>query len=70
MEPDNKKTEAAAVASLIELTVDSWRFSRLFLKLLNMLNAGERGRYESQIRYFLKKMVENLDAAGMRLVQC
>lgn len=54
--------------SLIDIAVESWRFSRLFARVVNKLDAGEAGRYVNQLRYFQKKMEESLDAAGLKLV--
>ena len=54
--------------SLIEVAVESWRFSRLFGKVVNKLDAGEAGRYLSQLRYFQKKVEDNLGSSGLRLV--
>ena len=54
--------------SLINIAVESWRFSRLFSRVLNKLDAGEAGRYVNQLRYFQKKVEESLDAGGLKLV--
>lgn len=54
--------------SLIDVAVESWRFSRLFGKVVNKLDAGEAGRYLSQLRYFQKKVEDNLASSGLRLV--
>ena len=54
--------------SLIEIAVESWRFSRLFSRVVNKLDAGEAGRYVNQLRYFQKKVEESLDASGLKLV--
>lgn len=54
--------------SLIDIAVESWRFSRLFSRVVNKLDAGEAGRYINQLRYFQKKVEENLDASGLKLV--
>jgi hypothetical protein len=54
--------------SIIYLSGESWRFSRLFSRLLTKLDAGEGGRYTNQYRYYLKRLEENLEKAGMRLV--
>lgn len=53
---------------LLNIAVESWRFSRLFARVVNKLDAGEAGRYVNQLRYFLKRVEENLDAAGFKLV--
>jgi len=54
--------------SLIDVAVESWRFSRLFTRVVNKLDAGEVGRYQNQLRYFLKKVEENLEINGLKLV--
>lgn len=54
--------------SLINIAVESWRFSRLFARVVNKLDAGEAGRYLNQLRYFQKKVEENLDASGLKFV--
>ncbi|MDL1959237.1 MAG: hypothetical protein LWX01_06080 [Deltaproteobacteria bacterium] len=54
--------------SLIDLAVESWRFSRLFSRLLDKLDAGESSRYVNQHRFYLKRLIENLKQAGIRLV--
>lgn len=54
--------------SLIDVAVESWRFSRLFARVVNKLDAGEAGRYQNQLRYFLKKVEENLEGNGLKLV--
>jgi hypothetical protein len=54
--------------SLIDIAVESWRLSRLFSRVVNKLDAGEAGRYVSQFRYFQKKVEENLEANGLKLV--
>ena len=54
--------------SLIEIAIESWRFSRLFVRLLAKLDAGESARYLNQYRYYLKKLDESLETSGMRIV--
>jgi len=54
--------------SLIDISVESWRFSRLFARLISKLDAGEGARYISQYRYYLKRLEENLESAGLTLV--
>lgn len=54
--------------SLMEVAVESWRFSRLFSRVVNKLDAGEAGRYVNQLRYFQSKVKESLDASGLKLV--
>ncbi len=54
--------------ALIEVAVESWKFSRIFARVINKLDAGESARYVNQLRYFQKKVEQNLDAAGLKLV--
>jgi hypothetical protein len=54
--------------SLIEIAVESWRFSRLFARMAGRLDAGEAARYMNQLRYFQRKVEESLDASGLKLV--
>jgi hypothetical protein len=54
--------------SLIDIAVESWKFSRVFARAVNKLDAGEANRYASQLRYFQKRVEQNLDAAGLKLV--
>ena len=54
--------------SLIDIAVESWRYSRLFGKVVSRLDAGESGRYINQLRYFQKKVEENLESSGLKLV--
>jgi hypothetical protein len=54
--------------SLLDIAVESWRFGRLFDRLLTKLDAGEQGRYRGQFRWFQRKLEESLNVAGMRVV--
>ena len=56
------------IDSLQDIAVESWRFVRLVDKLLMQLDAGERGRYQNQVRFFLRKLETNLASAGLKLV--
>jgi len=68
MPSDENNFAAQAENSLIEIAVESWKFSRIFARVVNKLDAGEASRYVNQLRYFHKKIEENLDAAGLKLV--
>jgi hypothetical protein len=54
--------------SLVEMAVESWRFTKLFAKVISKLDAGENARYISQMRYFQKKVEESLEANELKLV--
>jgi hypothetical protein len=61
---DNEQMEQ----SLIDIAVESWRFSRLFAKIVSKLDAGESGRCINQFRYFQKKVEQSLESNGLKLV--
>jgi hypothetical protein len=54
--------------ALIDASVESWRFARIFGRVLTKLDAGEAPRYANQARYFLKKIEEGLQAFGLSMV--
>lgn len=54
--------------ALISMAVESWRFARVFDRLLMKLDAGEQNRFKSQFRWFIKKVEEALDQADLRIV--
>ncbi len=54
--------------SLVNIAVESWRFAKLFDRLLSKLDAGEGARFINQYRYYLKRLEDNLEQAGLRLV--
>lgn len=68
MPPHDDEDYARLEQSLIDIAVESWRFSRLFGRVVSKLDAGESGRYVNQLRYFQKKVDESLDANGLKLV--
>ena len=64
----NTTTPEAMRDAVISMAVESWRFGRVFDRLLTKLDAGEQNRYKSQFRWFLKKVEEALDQANLRIV--
>ena len=54
--------------SLIDIAVESWRFLRLFSRLITKMDAGEGARYVNQIRYFQKKLEDSLELSGLSIV--
>lgn len=53
---------------LIDISIEGWRFTRVFGRLLDKLDAGEATRYANQARYFHKKIDDGLSAFGLRIV--
>ena len=65
---DVEKADAPATAALIDLAVDSWKFARLFTRVISKLDAGEQARYANQMRFFQKRIDNAAEAAGARIV--
>lgn len=65
-------TETASSESLrqpfIDITVDSWRFAKVFARLVERLEPTEASRYANQLRYFLKKLDDSAAKAGVKIV--
>lgn len=59
---------ADANAALINLIVDSWKFSRLFTRVISKLDAGEQARYANQMRFFQKRIDSAAEMVGARIV--
>lgn len=55
-------------AAIISMAMESWRFSKVFDRLLIKLDAGEQKRYKSQLRWFMKKVEESLEQVDLRIV--
>lgn len=53
---------------LIMMSVECWRFAKVFERLVTKLDAGEQSRYKSQYRWFIKKLEEALDSGELRIV--
>ena len=51
--------------AVISMAIESWRFARVFDRLLLKL---EQNRYKSQFRWFIKKVEEALEQADLKLV--
>ncbi len=64
---DEKKIETFE-GPLIDVVIESWRFSRTFGRVLSKLDAGEAARYQSQLRFYLKRLDEALASAGLKIV--
>ena len=68
MTTDQSNEREQLERSLIDMAVESWRFARLFDRLVSKLDAGEGSRYVNQLRYFQKKLEDSLEASGMKIV--
>ena len=53
---------------LVDMAVEAWRFGKVVGRMMAKLDAGEKGRYVNQFRWFLKKTEETLGRSGLRIV--
>ena len=65
---DVEKADVPATTALIDLAVDSWKFARLFTRVISKLDAGEQARYTNQMRFFQKRIDSAAEVAGARIV--
>ena len=54
--------------SILNMAIESWRFGKVFKKIMTKLDAGEQTRYKSQYRWFSKKVEEALERTGFRII--
>lgn len=60
--------ESSITAGLIDLVLDSWKFARLFNRVISKLDAGEQSRYANQMRFFQKRVESAAEVAGVKIV--
>lgn len=53
---------------IINMAIETWRFGRVSERLLTKLNTGEQQRYQTQLRWFEKKLEEFLVQVGWQIV--
>lgn len=53
---------------VIGIAIETWRFRRVFERMLTKLEVGEQQRYKSQLRWFEKKLEEFLARVGWQIV--
>ena len=61
-------SQKKAIEAMIEMTDDGWRFSRLFIRMMNKLDAGEQTRFINNLNYFVNRLNTGLQQIGMKLV--
>jgi hypothetical protein len=66
--PEINSSSEKIEKALIDIAVESWRFSRVFAGLLTKLDTGESPRYINQLRYYQKRLAESLEVAELNLV--
>ena len=69
MSQDLSKLEHdSSLEAIVGLSIESWRFAKIFIRVLAKLDAGEKKRYEGQLRWFIKSIETKLEAVGLKLV--
>lgn len=63
-----QSTQEALSKSLIEVVVESWRFARLFSRVLDRLDSDDQSRYRGQYSWFEKKLQESLGQIDLKIV--
>ncbi|MBL0320390.1 MAG: hypothetical protein IPP74_14035 [Alphaproteobacteria bacterium] len=64
----NKPLQGMALKALIDTTLESWRFTKVFIRMMNKLDAAETTRFASQLNYYQEKLTFNLEQVNLRLV--
>lgn len=54
--------------SLIDIAVESWRFGKVFERLLSRVDVSEQARYLNQYKWFQKKLNDSLNQADLKLI--
>lgn len=54
--------------TILNIAIESWRFSRAFDSVVLKLDTSEQSRHKSQLRWFTKKVDEALDNAELKIV--
>ena len=53
---------------LIKLSVESWRFQKLYKRLIAKMDAGEQKKYNSQLTWFSNIIQDSLNQVGIKIV--
>lgn len=54
--------------AMVNMAIESWRFSKVFEHALVKNDLNQQTRYKSQLRWFVKKIEDSLEQAGLRIV--
>ena len=54
--------------AVINLATESWRFAKVFERMLTQSNVDQPRGYASQLRWFVRKTEESLEDIGLRIV--
>lgn len=54
--------------AVISMAIESWRFGRVFERLLKELDPSNKKRYDGHLRWLRKKVEDSLEQVGLRIV--
>lgn len=62
-----QESQAQELNDLLSLSIESWKFVRLFQRALSKLDPSDQARYAGQMRFFQRRVDALLEARGFRL---
>lgn len=68
MEQSPSSVDPVATDPLINICVESWRFAKVYTRVVSKLDAAEQAKYLSKVRYFIKQVEDTLKLTGISLV--
>jgi len=68
MATDDQTGDSRLEQALLDIAVESWRFSKVFSRVVSKLDVGDAHRFTNQQRYFLKRLEDSLETTGLKLV--
>lgn len=54
--------------TIINMAIENWRLSRLFIKAVSKLDQSETNKYIGQLRYFQKNIETTLEDCNLKIV--
>ena len=54
--------------AIINLAIESWRFAKVYERVITRLDTNQTQRYTRQLQQFVKKAEESLEGVGLRIV--
>ena len=60
--------QEALSKSLLDVVIESWRFARLFSRVLDRLDSDDQSRYRGQYSWFEKKLHQSLGQIDLKIV--
>ena len=65
---ENNIIEDPLQQTVLIMAIEFWRISKVFVRMLAKLDAGEQHRYKNQFHWYMKKVEEALGQADLHIV--